>query len=516
MQGLPRSRYADVSVWPLTLQHEALTFGVTVDIWQRVQLLQVAVVIAAMVFGTLFLRMRLWQAGLATVLALPAPLMQVAGGAGSWVFPADALVPILIVAALIGLLPPVDEQSRRDNRTLLLLALLVLVVVPALSTLLGFFINPQPRLLKFMALPLVRSVGFYVVFRMFVLRFRNLPVQQFLLLQCLVLTAIFALGLAQYSLRIDLDLWRAVQPRTNPDGVRLIEYGGGFMGLYRGAVGAWAAGILAVMPLVMANRAGWNIVFPLSALTILGGVLAVGSRQGLAIGVVALVIGLVMAGRAFGGGRTLRVLGNVTIALLLLAPLVVIAWSRVADEKLGLYVLRRFEVVFDLARLLEEAANRDPRIWLALKNVFSDPYVFLLGIGYGVEYLVAVPGGHIMVFVDSEIFSVWQVGGTLLLSLYIWFLVLMRTRLRRWNWPEDDHGRIAAAAGIVVFYAGLMLMWGHFSLMTPYANQAPVAYWQWSILGLAAASCVSAHRYGEEYALMAPEFHDEYATVGDR
>jgi hypothetical protein len=174
---------------------------------------------------------------------------------------------------------------------------------------------------------------------------------------------------------------------------------------------------------------------------------------------------------------------------MLLAVVGMYGWSRISQERLGQYVLTRFQAVLNVGELHQAALQRDYRYPLAWENITSGMDMFIFGTGYGVEHLMPVHGGRIHHYIDSELFYMWQMGGTLLMVVYVLFLFVLRWSLRQSQWPSDAAGRTAAASGTVVFLAGLMLMWGHFYLLTTFSHQAPVGYWTWAIFGLAAGVC---------------------------
>ncbi len=451
--------------------------------WMTVFLLQATIAAIVIALGVTVLRVSVRSAVLACLLMMPGPFLQVAGGAGSWIFAADLLVVIFaigwVASAFFGGANPVLQQ----NRTVMILALL-LVTLPILSTLIGFAYNAQPRSFNFMALQSVRAIGYYVLFRAMVLwGSRESNVSNMLLLQCLCFVGVAVCGLAQFRFGVNLDLWN--QTLGNPFGEGTGNYGGGFMGLYRGAVGAWAAGILGIIPIVMANRHGWNLLMPFAVVAVVGSIFVTGSRQGLAIGAVSFVIGLTLAVRALPPGERLPAFFKSFLAVGLLLGVSVFAWSRLSQEKLGDYVTKRFEVVLDPSKLIDAAINRDYRVGEAWNNITSDGGTFVFGVGYGVEQLMSVPSGKVHIYIDSELFYMWQLGGTVLIIVYFVFLLILWLRFGPRRWPPDTDSRATVAAGLVTLYGGMMLMWGHFFILTTFSHEAPIGYWTWAVFGLA-------------------------------
>lgn len=457
------------------------------SVWTLVFGIQSAVFFAGLFIGVFFLRMRLGSAILAMAIMMPVPLLQVAGGTGSWVFAGD------IVAALFALRMVLGLGSRSSNpaqqhRGLILMAFVILIALPLFSTLTGIVANPQPRTWKFIILQLVRAMGYFVVFRSFISRAgKEDKPDSMLLLQCLAFALISLAGLAQYAFHLNLDLWNVT--RNDSFGRGTIKFGGGYMGLYRGAVGAWGVGILGIIPLVMASRRGWNILMPFIMVVVLAGILSVGSRQGVAIGAVAFVLGLIYAVRAMPPEYRLRALMRTAVALVLLSIVAGYGWQRISQDKLGRYVTKRFDELVDFQALMQSARNREPRRFEAWDSVTGRLTTFVFGLGYGVESTSSTNGGRSLLYVDSELFYMWQLGGTFLMIAYIAFLVRFRLTLRQSNRPAEPNGRTVAMAGIVVLYSGILLMWGHFFILTTFSHEAPIAYWTWAVFGMAVGEC---------------------------
>ena len=456
------------------------------NVWLLVNALQAGIFVAAVLFGRIVLRLSFVTAAIAAAFVMPAPLFQIAGGAGSWVFASDIVAVFFLLTAVVGALTPEQQIIRQRNRKLLLVAL-VLLLLPAFSTFVGIALNPQPRAWQFVALQVTRCIGYFFVFRHYVIRGDKLRIDRILQLQCLVFAVISLLGLSQKYLGIDLDLWNQATGAWNRESSW--GYGGGFMGMYRGEVGAWAIMILGVLPLVMANRWGWNLIMPIVVVLVIGGVLTVGSRQGLFIGTVAFALGLFAAIRTLPQGLRAAAILKSSLACAALLAVSLYSWGAVSEGRMGTFTVQRFGEFMDPAALIQGAWNRDARYDLAYENIINHPVILVIGTGYGVEQIAATSGGYVHRYIDSELFYTWQLGGTTLLLVYIAFLAAVRLGLRRSHWPLDQSGATAAGAGLVVLYASMMLMWGHFSLLTAFSHHATVAYWQWATLGLALSAC---------------------------
>ncbi|MCY2952923.1 MAG: hypothetical protein NTU53_13245 [Planctomycetota bacterium] len=456
------------------------------EIWIRVLVLQAGIFAFSTLVGVLLFRLPLLSSMLAAVLISPAPLFQVSPGAAGFIYAGDLLVIVLLIQRFLGGSASVGPQAR----LLRLLAFLTVVLLPALSTVLGYLVDSENRLYKPICLGIFRAIGYYITFSAFIRRAgHNSRADSELAVQCIAFWLIACCGLAQFATGIDLDLWTTIRhlglSKTSGG------YGRGFMGMYRGAVGAFGVGILAVLPVVFAGRRFASIVLPGIAAMILATTLAVGSRQGVMIGIMVFFLGLGMGVRARPPGYRLRAFVQGSAGLVILGSIGLIGWAAYAPYEFQKFVGRRFATLTDPDKVVEVVQKRDPRFPHAFDNVTSSPYVFLLGTGYGLEYgqTVGGRGALSVIYVDSEIMYVWQLGGTLLLAGYLVFLIRMRLRLRERCWPPEDSARAAIGAAIVVLYGGLMLMYGHFFIMTTSSHEAPIAYWTWAVFGTAVGLC---------------------------
>ena len=463
------------------------------SMWYTVFSLQAAIFAICMLLGLLVLHLRFGEALLACAFMCPAPLFQVAGGAGSWIFVGDVVaVAFLLKFVLSRTSKPFSMAVAQSTRGLVILAA-ALLAIPTFATLFGLAWNPQPRSWPFVWLQVVRSLSYFAVFHHFASGRRLITrPDNYLLLQCLFFMLVCFCGLAQYGLGWDLDLWN-LTIKANP-GEGNWGYGGGFMALYRGAVGGWAIGILAILPIVLIPRLGWSLLLPFAAAVVFVAVLATGSRQGMAIGIVVFAYGLLRGIRVATPARRLPVIVQFAVVMVVLFIVAGVTSGQLSGTRLDQWVTRRFAQFGELSSagdVANLALSRGSRVGAAWDNITSSIPTFLIGVGFGVEQLFAVAGGYVIVLLDSELFQVWQLGGIIALVLYLTFLLKLGICLRPGNWPADQEKRIAASAGTGVIFGGILLLWGHFFLLNFHANQAPVAYWCWSLLGIAVASCRS-------------------------
>lgn len=457
-------------------------------VWITVSALQAVIFLASMFVGMLVLRLRFWTCFLATALVLPVPVFQASrtGDTSGWIFAADVVAVICFVKMLVSR-PNIDPDVRMQYRRLLYVALLIALLLPAFSTVVGAIMSSDPRNHKHLAVGLVRGLAYWVTFRTFILvGLREAAPARILSVQCFAFWLVSLCGLVQYSpLEVELDLFSQAR------GFELHEeffggFGGGYMGMYRGAVGAWSAGILGIVPVVLSRRRWGVVLMPIMATTILGGLLAVGSRQGIMIGSAAFLIGLLVSVRGMPAGYRAGAFFRGAGGVVALGIVAVLAWQTISPVGLHEYVANRFDILADPAELIYKIKHRDPDHPMAVKIITSNPHVFLIGTGLGTTVKKAADvHGLQRQFVDGEFLFVWQLGGVVIMIGYALFMILMRVQLRRRFWPDDLERRLAVSAAIVPWYVGLMLMYGHYFILTTEYFEAPVAHWNWAVFGMA-------------------------------
>lgn len=452
--------------------------------WPLALILQLLIVLASLVFGTFFLRIPFSQCLPIVLLVTPVPLFQVSPGAAGFIWSADLLALWFFFTGMWrGPVPQPQEKQR--YRTILLLAFLAVIGWPLVSTSLGILVHAS-RNYKEVALGLARGLAYWVMFRTFILRgLRHPQPHRLLIVQLFALTLVGLCGLWQYRTGIDLDVWNFVR---GLDPTRYVAggYGGGFMGLYRGGVGAWAAGMLAVAPIVLGRSILGLICLPVVFAILMGGVLAAGSRQGFIIGLLGFAFGALGGALAMPPGRKLLAFFRNVAGVLLVVTLAGLIWQAYSPDTLRDWFQRRFEDLLDPQTFLHRAATRDPKMPEVLAHVTSNPHIFFIGAGHG-TMVTQLPGGATLdrLYVDSEFFFAWQLGGIVLLVAYAIFLIRLRWAWRKTIQPPDESLRLTITAATAALYVGVLLTYGHFFLLTTDASQAPVAYWNWALFGLA-------------------------------
>ena len=79
------------------------------------------------------------------------------------------------------------------------------------------------------------------------------------------------------------------------------------------------------------------------------------------------------------------------------------------------------------------------------------------------------------------------------LIAYALFLVTLARRLRL-SEPFADSTRSTVVAAKVGLASGILLIYGHFFLLHVQYSQAPVAYWNWALFGVAIGTVIHAKR----------------------
>jgi hypothetical protein len=449
------------------------------DVFLTVRLLGFAVILVGLFIGRFWMRLSWSHTAIACCLAFPVPLFTVSPGRAGFIYAQDILALVMFAGLTFGRFRP-KGSSASMPALYLWLAGLILVVLPGLSTALGYVMFPDAsREIKYVALDLARGVGFLLVFRCMasVMQSERNP-SRFLALQGIVFGGICFLGVMQYAFNLQLDMWGAM--RGDVTAYEDAGYGGGFMGLYRGAVGAWGIGMIPVITLVFAGRRlGGLIAASLTAL-IFAVMFAVGTRQGVLIGSFGLLLAIGLTVSRLPGQKIagfMKSLGLVMAMLLIggIATLVLV------PDKLARYAGERFEGLTEFDTAIRLVKTRDPRYGYVTDYVLENPAILFSGVGYGTEQAQYRPIRA--VYIDSEFFLIWQIGGLLLLVPYLLFLVLLLRRLRGYKRIHLPDSRAYVAAAFAALAAGILMLYGHFFLLTPYAHNAAPAYWYWGLFG---------------------------------
>jgi hypothetical protein len=447
-------------------------------LWIQVLLLQ-AIIYLLMVFaGRFFLGLRWRSAGLAVALTLPVPLFKVSPGSAGLVFPADIVAVIFVLQWLFGGVKA-RPDSERFPTTILFLAALILLVLPSLSTAIGYVFYPEAvRGMNYVAATTVRQFGYLMVFWAMArkMQWEEHP-DRFIILQCLAFTAVAACGLLQYTGRVNLDLWYEIQG-VDPT---FQGYGGGFMGLYRGAVGAYGIGIVAALTILLPRLKSGLILAPLATALIFGMILAVGSRQGIAIGAFAFFLSLILSVRSLPAGTRFVAFLRPVFLLLLMGVVVLLTVNVAAPAGFREWIAKRYAGFESADTLVDMAKSRDVSgmTW-AIDNLKDHPMMAAFGLGLGTEGAI---GPIFVKYGDHELLNVWQVGGVPLLLCYILFLLMLLVHFHRYRFMTDPANRACVVAAFAVLLSSIPLLYGHFFMLNAGAGNAPVGYWDWALFG---------------------------------
>ena len=448
------------------------------NLWSRVELLQAAILIFCVILGRAALRLSWLVSILAAVLVLPAPILQLSPGVAGFVYAGDV---IGLCGVIFFLINPRFRRSvsRSAGRPLLAAVFGVLLVWPATATFISVLCDPD-RHVKFIALGIGRGLtytGLFFLAMYYAPRIRDLGAV--LTVQLCGLVLVCGAGVYSFWTGANTDLWNFVA-KLNP-GEFSYGLGGGLMGLYRGAVGAWVAAALGVAPVVLLNRRiGW-LLTPVAAVILVAAALLTGSRQGAVMGAAAFLLGI---GLSVAGLRATKMFALLTKTAVILAALAGIGyywateWSSPITQA---WILRRLEVVLHSEDIATTALSRDDNIEGVMHKLADDPIVAVSGVGFG-KIVDAAPGGpRDLVYVDSELFWTLQQGGLVLAGLYLFVLwKIGRTCLRLRGVPGY---KVPASAAFAALCAGCLLLYGHFFLLHVHSSEAPIALWHWSLYG---------------------------------
>lgn len=439
-----------------------------------------------MIFGVNVLKLPRRIAFLATILTLPAPLFKVSLGTAGFVYPADLLaVGLAIVWIFEVMRNSVDKFMPTEVKRL---AILLLIILPVATSILTSLDSETYRNIKTIILSHARGLGYLIVFLTFAAYLRKVVrPDKILILQIVLFLMISLCGLIQYSTGINLDLWNEVNIISN-ESSETGDFGGGFMGLYRGAVGGWGVGLLAVASAVLPGKKYGPQLLAMVVLCCMGIMISAGSRQGVIIGAAVLISGVWIVSRGMPLRRRGKLLLRCLSGLFLVIILGAAGYWGVAGSRFEQYAARRFGFLQSYTTIKNEIVARDEsKRAFVFENLAWYPSILLTGVGYGTN--IEVSGGRAMLYLDSEIFMIVQSNGVLYLLFYAIFLLLLRLRMGKLHRPKDVHGSAFVLGGVIALYAGILLTWGHFFLLIIGSNQAPIAYWNWALLGGAMGLC---------------------------
>jgi hypothetical protein len=458
--------------------------------WLLVQILQVAIFFIGVSVGVGVLKLTPRIALIATILILPAPILRVSPGTAGFIYWADLLAAALVLVWFL-------DRRRKPLTSYLSLSVQriaagLLFLFPIISSILALADSETYRNIKYVLLSHARAFGYLIVFLAIAGFIRKVArAENILVLQIGLFSLVAICGLVQYGLGVNLDLWNAVN--LSEAGQEIGDFGGGVMGLYRGAVGAWGAGILAVASAILPMKKYGSAFLALVILCCMSIMISVGSRQGVIIGAVVLVYGLLSSLRGLRPRtRAIMILRSLS-GLAIVIVLVVAGYWRTDESRFQQYAANRYGPLLTYERLKSELVGRDAeKRSLVLENIAKYPSILLTGVGYGTD--VDFSGGRALLYLDSEIFMLVQSNGGLFLLCYIFFLYQLRVRLRKPFRPKESSGASYVFSAVLALYAGILLMWGHFFLMNIGPSQAPVAYWNWALLGGAVGLCTQSSK----------------------
>ena len=421
------------------------------------------------------------------LLALPAPLFKVSTGTAGFIFPADLLA---LAFAFYWFSGGIKDSLRNSLPAVVRrLAVFLLLLLPVLTSVFSAMDTEVYRKTNFVLLAHARGAGYLIIFFVFAVYIRRVArPDNVLVLQIVVFSLVLLCGVIQYVAGINLDLWNKIGLIADETGIAG-NLGNGFMGLYRGAVGALGVGLLGIASAVLPLRKNGPLLFALVALIDTGIMMSAGSRMGVIIGLIASVLGIWTVTRGMPQVVRGKLLVRCLLGLVVAIGLGLLASRGVVGSRFEQYAEERFGLLQSLATLKDEAIIRDEvKRSLIMDNFEEYPSILLRGVGYGTD--TEVSAGRAQLYIDSEIFMVIQSNGGFYFLLYVIFLIILRKRMGKAFRPKELYGRTYVLGSIVVLYSGVLLMWGHFFLLTNGSYHAPIAYWNWALLGGAIGLCV--------------------------
>lgn len=420
------------------------------------------------------------------MIMLPAPIFKMSPGTAGFVFAADILAVALAGNWLLRII--ITRRLKLNLNAIQRYAVVLLLLFPLVTSFVTLIESDTFRNIKYALLAHARGLGYLIIFIVFVSYvYRARRPDNILMLQISLFSIIAILGLIQYTAGINLDLWNEVG-RNAAETTEVTDFGGGFMGLYRGAVGAWGAGILAVAGTVLPTRKNGAAILAVVVMSCMGIMLSVGSRQGVIIGGICLILGVWMVCYGMPIKTRGRLFIRSLIGLIIVIVLGMTGLWKTGGSRFERFIVSRYSPLRSYTTLLRELSSRDElKRKLVIENIYSHPGILFTGVGYGTD--LEVTGGKALIYLDSEIFMLLQSNGALYLLLYLVFLLRIRLFLGRAYKSKDVTRKTYILGTTGALYAGILLMWGHFYLMNIGASQAPVAYWNWALLGGALGIC---------------------------
>lgn len=420
---------------------------------------------------------------LSTALVTPVPVASLTAGVGGLVFIGDLVGLYFAVMLLRG--GGARFSSVRSIYLLTLWAAILLIGMPLLSTLLAFGVGSGGDI-RFALLGVVRGVLYWCTFRFFLERADlNGSDSQWVVRASVTVFFIYALvGVGQFYFGYNLDYWNAI--RSLDGAVSEDGFGGGFMGMYRGAVGAWAAAILCIAPPAFIKRASMAqslLLLPTVVMVILVSSLLVGSRQGVVIGLLGFILGWMSCfGRSATQLQVRRAIGSMAVLCFLFLSAISLFNAYLESSDVLDWLVLRFGVLLDSNTAFSEATSRDDRVAEIFEKIVSNPLLFIFGVSELSITSEFSDNLYSLIYVDSEILWTLQrigwVGACIYALFYIkLFLLLYGRRI------DSIEPRSFSGAALLVVMA--VLTYGHFSLLHVQSSHAPLAYWMWAFLGMA-------------------------------
>jgi hypothetical protein len=420
-----------------------------------------------------------WKSGknelaLVSLVFIPSPIY-VGDSVHKMIFIGD-IVSILILFSLLFKKSQNNFYIKNFNKAHLFFALF-LVAIPFISTLMGLLFGVRDSYIHLFATIIRSFFGLLLMAYVFLLVEEKKILPSEVALTGGIGFFLFLMGVfASYNGLLESDILRYL---GTTDGFHEWNQGlgGGSMGMYRGEIGGISAVVVAfVVPYLL--RINSLFKFSLGLCLLLFSIIAaayVGSRQGL----VGILIGCLVAIAAVlissKGKDYIFFISTAIVFMLLIAGL---GYFISDNPDLYDWVLIRFESLFNKEAAVS-LAYRDDRSLIIIDHILSNPFNYLLGVGYA-EVLGSYNGEDwVLFYVDSDILWMLQQVGVIGLICYIYFFYLNFKNAIISHCDPEDFASYIAVMCVLLFY-----LYGHFVFSNLQASHISAVYLNIVLLSL--------------------------------
>lgn len=264
------------------------------NVIETVALIQFLITIGAITIGRVIYKLSPLVGLFSALLVCPVPIFVVGMSSAGFIYFSD-LIGLLVLLVVLAK-GRFDISTISGGRVTYGMVVITLVIIPLVASIVTTMRDGNGDG-RWILLGLFRGISYVFIFVAASKYAVDHPekIKSVVCVQAITITSVCGIGILQFFLNLNLDLWNEY---ANYDFTEWIGgFGHGFMGLYRGAIGAWTAGMAAVI-ISVTNRQRFGAL--LAALFIIFGLAAnvlVGSRQGLVGTLIGLIISLILGVR---------------------------------------------------------------------------------------------------------------------------------------------------------------------------------------------------------------------------